>query len=412
MRHIKSPFDFANQGNWPAGSDFWASQPRKATLVDSQLAAGFGPPDTPVAVEEVNAMFSFAADAQAIQCHSALRNWRSALHLLDGTARTIVAARNNAASLVNAPNDKQRLPRVFGIKAADSNKTYQAASPDGSTWAAIGKTTGTGFASGITYLWAEPGGPGTIALSEGVNMVVSSDLGNSWALNNDYVVTNVLGFYWDPSTGTYYAVQTSNGKVVRGPTYAAGTTSSLTPVVATGVTSFNSVASGNYAEFASDTNGNVVFICRANGNTFFSAFRSNDGGASWAKTQDLGGTSGNITYNEARGLFFMTDTAGGIYASADGATWNTHATTGLAFHAGPHSLASCGPALVVLSSTGPLGYWGIVYTFDLGATWHKWDFSIVSLNELRNVNGRLLVISDTSIWQCGQLSAPAADLVV
>jgi hypothetical protein len=411
MKYLLPGVSWATNATYPAGSFPWSGGPTKIEP-STGLQAGGAVPNAQVSAQELNWFLNNNQTGLAIQAHAAMRSWQPASHLLaGGTGKDIVAVRSLASTFVNAPNDRQRFVSVFGPNAGDSSDGYGTASADGVLWLSSGKVTGTGISSGFVYSpttnFAVAGDAGVVIIGDASTLVVSTDGGVTWATNTNYTNLNTLGMHWAPfSGGTYVSVDTDG--IVRIGTSLGASTNAAHPA-----TTFGSLASGNYADFADDGNGTIVFVCRANSNTFFSAFTSTDSGATWTKTQDLAGTHANVTYNKALGVWCLFDDTGLFYTSGIGSAWNSIATgivPGSTF-VGRARMASAGPAIAI--PYGITGLWrGVVYTLDLGNTWNTWAFTSANgINALRGINGRLFALADDKIWQSGQLAAPDADLI-
>ena len=407
---VLSP-QWATNANFPAGAQPWSATPTRVAPSGGVAAAGFAPAEQPPAQfmnYQLGKTADGVADAAAVATHAAMRDWAATAYSLAGNNGTrLVLARQDVATYGYTPSEKQRYPEVYGPDTTDSDWVKRTISADAKSWSNQGKVTGTGFASGLSFAagtgTVEAGAAQELFMSNGAVAVSSSNGGTSWATNNNFTHLNTLGFHYAAGAGFYFACDT-DGQIKKSASFTTGATNVTIP----GVTTFNSIASGNYAEFADDGGANIVMICRENGNAYFSAYRSGDSGVTWAKMVDLTGTFANVVYNAAHGKFVMLDSAGVIWASTDGALFTGIATSVVPAQ-GRRLLAALGH--VVAAVINPAGYQGIAYSLDLGANWNVWKFSIIGPpNQLRAGNGRLYALLSNTIWQSGQITAPAPDL--
>lgn len=412
MKHlpILSP-TWATIDNYPVGGNPWNGTPLRVAPSAGVAAAGFEPAKQPPA-QYLNYLHGQHGDdiaaAAQVATHAAMRDWTATLHSLPGNNGTrLVLVRQDVATYGYTPNEKQRYPEVYGPDTTDSDWVKRTISPDAKSWSNQGKVTGSGFASGIAFAagtgTVEAGAAQEIFMSNGAVSVSTSNGGTTWATNTNLTHLNTLGFHYASGAAEYFACDT-DGEIKKSASLTSGSTTIAIP----GVTSFNSIASGNYAEFADDGGANIVMIARANSNTYFSAFHSADSGVTWAKVADLTGTFANVVYNSARGAFVILDSAGVIWTSATGAVFTGIATSVVPAQ-GRRIMAAVGHVVAVVIN--PAGYAGIAYTLDLGLNWNVWKFSLLGAPlQLRAGNGRLYALVSNTIWQSGQVTAPAPDL--
>lgn len=413
MKYLIPGVSWATNATYPAGSNPWNGGPTKVQPSTAIQAAGVEP-NAQFSAQEFNWLENNRQIATTIQAHAAMRDWHYAAHLLTGgTGTDIVAVRSTAANFTNAMNDRQRWISVFGPNSGDSNKLYQAVSPDARLWQSSGKvvTVGAPFTGGYTYTSTDAGivaGEPGVLWTMGSTPILSADMGATWNENQHYTNGAItLGMHWAPFSGGTYIAVNSDGGVCVGTSAGASTNHTIA-----GVTDFVAAGGVGYAEITDNGAGTICFVARANADTNYSIFTSTDSGATWAKTLSLAGTHASIVYNAASGVFAAFDDSGLFYAGT-GSVWTTK-TTGItpgSTFVGRAKMASAGPAIAF--AYGITGLWrGVVYTFDLGATWNTWAFASANgIQALRGANGRLYALADDKIWQSGQLASPDADLV-
>lgn len=404
MRYIKKPYNFASAGNWPSTSDAWANQPRKQLFTDGQLVAGYGPPNTPAAVEQLNALQSYNSDVHTLAAHAALQTWRHATIPQPGGPTThteLVGLRVIRAYDTNG--DRQRLPVAFGLNSGDGNKTYQARSADGSLFETSAILTGLNY---TTPLNSASGQPGEMFLLQATpEIAYSIDHGQNWA---QAILTvggvQAAALHYSAGFGKYFLFDLT-GNIYYGSTFLG-----ITQLAAAGIGAI--VVNGS--EFADNGAGACVFL-RKQSSGVPQLYYFN--GTTWILAQSLTGASASLTYNAAQGLFVALDDQGVAYVSASGNTWTsltTGATPAHGFATGRGTMASAGPAVAkmwgMIMSSG-IRIDGVAYSFDLGATWNT---SVVTCTagtvQLRGFNNRLYLLGNSDLWTSGALGSPDVEI--
>lgn len=413
MKHFQPKTTWATDATYAAGAFPWSGGPNKI-IPSLGIQATGAVPNAQVSAQEFNYLENARQDSLTVLGHAALRTWKTVSLPNPGSVYAYVALVGlTPSNTIGA--ERARIPAIYAKNTSSASRIYYAATYDGLTFdPATPVLTNTSFQSERYF---DSGAPGVVFTSS----FYSTNNGLAWAS---------LSGAWSPGPvfpiGVHYANLATLGVQRYFVCYYGA---SVLPYCATpgGVptngTFPEGLASGTDAEFANDGLGIVVLLARKSGNAYYSLYRTTDGGATWAKTLDLNGsTYANLTFVQSQGVFAVWTDLGTIRVSADGSSWattaGTSATVANGFTGITQSLVACGPALVKSVSDSASGfggssrYDGVAYSFDLGATWNLTYFGYLSqaLVQIRSFNGRIYVIGGNQLLHVsGYLSAPVAD---
>lgn len=407
MRKIL-PQDFATLGNYPAGPDDWSGQPRSVILSDSAKLDGFGP-NLPIPAEVQNGLFQELFEGVSVQAIGALKAWKKST--FDGalTRTEFLVSPSN-------PSGSQRFIVGLGFVAADTHRAQVRSFGGGEFEATSAQFDATLLAAGGCA--AGRAGEYMYPLAGGLTLVTG--LGAASAVFTTSF--NPIAMHYLAASNTYLAAQ-SNGSMdfYVGNLVSAGPAPFTNTPVSPAATAFNAGAVGVAGgEFADDGGSNVVLACSSTvgGVVRFRIFRSGNAGATWttALTLGAGPTGLSVAWSSYYGCFVALASDGAIYTSADGASFTLLRTSTITAANGASvrhgTLAAQGACLVKSYSPTVYGFpsTGVVYSFDLGATWRKWTFgdtdafgSGYGIYSVIGANGRFYATDRKAVYMSGSV---------
>jgi hypothetical protein len=408
-RSLRGPYNFATDGNYPAGASAWSGTPRIVVPSSAALSAGFTP-DTAIPAETENYLEQIKSDALCVQSHSALQTWRYCdlvPFAADSNPIVEIAGMLPVLGYTDLSGDRQRSIVALSNVTSPSSRAGVSKSYAGDRWDNFFSFAVTPVFSSPTSISAGAQGVLTI-LQASPQFQYTTDQGATWTSTNFGAATNIAAHY-SAGLGKYF-MATASGTVFV----------STTPGGFTGGGAALPGASGALAGPVSIAdNGSVVVLCgKGNGSGNSTIWVSTTAGASWTAAQTLSG-SANVVYNASAGLFVAVDAGGNVYVGgATGATWalaSSTATTANNFVFGAGTLASAGPAIVksVGAATGfggTAGATGVAYSFDFGLTWNYWMFGGFEALKIRGFNGRIHAYDSRRLWISGPLTAPGREI--
>lgn len=414
------PQDFATAGNYPAGSDDWSGQPRVVPLSDSEKAEGFTP-DTPIGADIRNGLWREEHEARSLLAYRAAQEWdAAALPVLAGGRNVFF----NFLVGVSQPAIKQKAIVALGHDINNANRlAYSRSLGSGFFEDSINAPNAT-----IGAYSAAAGAQGEFLTTNHSDMVKHTSLGateTTSGLSSDSVL------YYAGWSATPYLAIAGGASLYKGATMGG-----LTPCTLSGFTltsgdiSALGVAGSRYVD---DGSANLVLLTKCTGtgtvtaSNVFRVFHSGDGGATWtfALALSAGITSADVCWSDYYACFFLLASDGSMYTSADGGSWTYVRTSASVTASGGcsaryNTLAACGACIAKAFMPSYYGGTffgvGVVYSFDLGATWrvhHFADSDSFGLNRgLRTIlsaNNRLWATDGTFVYRSGLLGFEGAD---
>lgn len=402
------PQEFATAGNYPAGTDDWSGQPRHIILTASEKIDGFAP-GNPVMPEVHSGLYQETFEGLSVNAISALKTWaRHAPVFTDQKLKFLTA--------VTLPNHKQKAIVALGDDVSDQDLMLVRSFGSGYFEEPYTDWTPT---NAPTCACAGATGEFVCSVNGGGVVDIHPSLGTVVAVSYDFFSDIPVALHYAAFCSRYF-VATTTGFIFEGATPGSGSSE----FVATSIQAASVGQAGG--EFADDGSANIVLACRCviGGVDRFRIFRSADNGGTWTVTHTAGATvTGlNVVWSALHGCFVALDSLGGIYTSVDGSgftllrTCTITSANGASVNHG--TLAVQGHCLVKAYNSTVYGCTaaGVVYSFDLGATWRDWTLAEAftagdPVRAVLGANGRFYVTTGLVIYTSGCVLAEDHDYV-
>jgi hypothetical protein len=385
-------------GDYPAGSEAWASTPRQIALSTAERADGFTP-DDPFPAEEANSLESEKVDALGVLHHGAMRDWREYSPVI--TTETAVA------------------DAICGM-------TYKYASAP-VVWAHKFIVTGGETSGSKGFLSVSSNGMSPFKKALPSNNGPYSDVmaGEEQGIAFGLLVTPSVGVDYTDTSGSWTAAVSAGGGSVLGmfaalgkywfvTTTAVRSAANLAALLAPTLVTHADAALTDIAFSDAAWNGGAI-LCIAGRNSLSNVTiaYSADSGATFSTGHDFGDHEVSLTYSAALSLFIAWVDDGSIWTSGDGATWAQETNTAVATTArgaieGPNTFAACGSVIAKLWQLSPSvsDPTGIAWSDDLGATWHVRALShFTQVKQIKTIDGRFWVVDGVRVYHSGRLEA-------